>query len=281
MPVAIILLIAAALFPRAATADNNAYNIGELVPEILKVMTLNVGHARADGRSQLLQSDEQAVQHLWRIVDVMKREDPHVIAFQEIDRNSFWNGRFDHTEFLAENADYPHFFTGSHARGQMLDYGTALVAKSSLSEPLSVPFTRGFARPRKGFVLSAVDWPGREGLKVDVLSIHLDFLTPWKRRGEVRKLIDTMQDRDNPRILMGDLNTGYLDNERLIHRLEDTLDLYTWRPTDDAAVTFPKLKRRLDWVLVSPSLEIISHEVLPDQISDHRAVVAEIRYVGG
>ena len=74
-------------------------------PALLKVMTLNVAHARSDGPSQLFQSEDQAVLNLWKIVDVLKREEPHIAAFQEIDKNSFWNGRFNHTEFLAERAN--------------------------------------------------------------------------------------------------------------------------------------------------------------------------------
>ena len=38
---------------------------------IVKVMTLNIGHARADGASQLLQNEAQARSHLLRIVDVL------------------------------------------------------------------------------------------------------------------------------------------------------------------------------------------------------------------
>jgi endonuclease/exonuclease/phosphatase family metal-dependent hydrolase len=34
--------------------------------------------------------------------------------------------------------------------------------------------------------------------------------------------------------------------------------------------------RRLDWVLISDELEFLSHAVLPDAISDHQAIVADI-----
>ncbi len=145
----IVLILAAS----AASGDNLPGPEGAEA-EIIKVMTLNIGHARADGRSQIWQTVAQARNHLWRIVNVLKREKPHIAAFQEIDRNSFWNGRFDHTEFVARNADYPFFFSGSHASGDLVDYGTALVSRVSLQQQKSVSFPRPFARPRKGFVLS-------------------------------------------------------------------------------------------------------------------------------
>ena len=248
--------------------------------EVIKVMTLNIGHARADGRSQLWQTVTQARNHLWRIINVLKREKPHIAAFQEIDRNSFWNGRFDHTEFVARNADYPFFFTGSHASGDHLDYGTALVARVSLEQQTSVSFPRPFVRPRKGFVLSTFNWPGREEINVDLVSVHFDAFTDRKRKKEAHKLIKTLENRSNPRIVMGDLNTEYIDNAALIPMLEEKLGLYTWRPYD-SAVTFPRFQKRFDWVLVSPVIEIISQQVLSDPLSDHRAIIAELRLTGG
>ena len=64
-------------------------------PALLKVMTLNVAHARSDDPAQLVQSGDHATLNLWKIVNVL----------QEIDKKSFCNGRFNHTEFLAEQAN--------------------------------------------------------------------------------------------------------------------------------------------------------------------------------
>ena len=249
-------------------------------PEIMKVMTLNVGHARADGRNQFLQSSDQAKQHLWRIANVLKRENPHVAAFQEIDLNSFWNGSFDHTSYVAGLADYPHFFSGVHFRGGRLAYGTALVARQILRDQLNIRFGKPFARPGKGFVLSVTHWPGAPGLDLDLVSVHFDFLTRSKRLREAEKLIATLRGRDNPRIVMGDLNTDYGRDASLIRLLERELDLSTWQP-EARAVTFPRLGYRLDWILVSRHIKIVSHSVLPDSLSDHRAVLAELKLIEG
>ena len=67
---------------------------------------------------------------------------------------------------------------------------------------------------------------------------------------------------------MGDLNTDY-DDEPLIPLLEQRLKLSAWQP-DQESVTFPKLKKRLDWILVSDQLEIVNHEILEEPVSDHR-----------
>jgi endonuclease/exonuclease/phosphatase family metal-dependent hydrolase len=245
-------------------------------PELLKVMTLNVAHARADGANQLLQSTDEAKSNLWQIIDVLNREKPHVAAFQEIDSNSFWNGRFNHTAFLAEGANYPHHFSGSHIDGNRLQYGTAIVAQLALREPSSIKFKKPFARLGKGFVVSTARWPGSEDIDVDIVSVHFDFLTGNQRLKEAMKLIETIKGRINPRVIMGDLNSEYGADSQLIPLLEDSLGLSTWQPHVEV-VTFPKLQKRLDWVLVSRDIEIVTHEVLPDTLSDHRAIVAELR----
>ena len=59
-------------------------------------------------------------------------------------------------------------------------------------------------------------------------------------------------------------------------QLADGLGLIT-RRTEEPLVTFPMLGERLDWILVSPELEIIEQRVLPTAVSDHLAVVADVR----
>lgn len=245
--------------------------------DLLRVMTLNVAHARAEGHSQILQGVDQARLNLWRIANVVKREQPHVVAFQEIDRKSVWNGGFDHTQFVAERASYPHFYSGNHIEGDFLQYGTALVARLGLTDSASITFDRPFGRPGKGFVLSSATWPGTDGVEVDVVSVHFDFLTDARRREEAGRLIEILRQRDNPCIIMGDLNTDYADDGQVIQMLEEQLQLTTWQPGADTLVTFPRFNKRLDWVLVSGEIEIVSHQVLPDLLSDHRAVLAELR----
>jgi endonuclease/exonuclease/phosphatase family metal-dependent hydrolase len=241
----------------------------------VKLMTLNIGHGRAGRAPSSFRSKTRAKGNLHHVALMLRRESPDVVAFQEMDRGSIWSGNFDHGTFLAELAEYPHLYLGSHfALGRYLNYGTAIMARHNLQEPETVAFHRAFARPNKGFVISSIHWPDRPGLKIDVISVHLDFLTATRRRKEIERLIQFLTPRDVPRIVMGDFNTGY-GNPRLIPYLADRLGLHTWLPTEEY-VTFPALRRRLDWVLVSTEFRFIDHKVLNDPVSDHHAVMAEI-----
>ena len=60
-----------------------------------------------------------------------------------------------------------------------------------------------------------------------------------------------------------------------VRELAKALSLKVWKPEENV-VTYPSRGTRLDWILISKELQFRSHGVLPDELSDHRAVVAEI-----
>ena len=55
--------------------------------------------------------------------------------------------------------------------------------------------------------------------------------------------------------------------------------LRAFEPHAEGLETFHLLGKRLDWILISPELEFISYDVLPDVLSDHRAVMSEITWI--
>ena len=89
-------------------------------------------------------------------------------------------------------------------------------------------------------------------------------------------MIATLADRKRPLVIMGDFNTDWDDRDGALRMLSDALGLSAYAPSGQTIVTYPRLGRRLDWILISTSLEFIDFRVLQDGVSDHRAVVAEI-----
>ncbi len=258
------------------TLANPAYADTKVDASGVRLMTLNVAHARAMGASQLLQSTQKARDNLLGIAEIIMREKPDIVAFQEIDSNSFWNGRFHHGQFLADKTAFKNIFVGSHQLGAQLDYGTGLMTHYDLSDSQSIRFKKPFARPSKGFVLSTIQWPELDNVSVDIVSVHLDFLSHAGRHLEMETLTRVLANRDNLRIIMGDFNMEYEERHALIPKLSEELDLHTWRPYETELVTFKKMGTRLDWVLVSKDFKFISFKILDDAISDHQPVVAEL-----
>ena len=242
----------------------------------IRLMTLNVSHGRAQSLFQIYQSEDKARSNLIGIARIISREQPLIVAFQEIDRNSFWNGHFDHGQFIADQASYNHWFSGSHQLSRRLDYGTGLMSKIDLEGRTSISFDRPFARTRKGFVLSTIDWPEKPGVTVDLVSLHLDPVSRSERRRELNKMLEVLEQRDNLRIIMGDFNMEYEQHSALIADLLTALNLHTWKPYEQDLVTYPLFGKRLDWILVSREFEFLKHEVLDDPVSDHKPVLVEV-----
>ncbi|GMU63833.1 MAG: hypothetical protein AMXMBFR36_01070 [Acidobacteriota bacterium] len=250
----------------------------------LRLMTLNLAHARRQGRHQALLSESTLRGNLAAIAAVIRREGPDVIALQEADGPSAWSGGFDHVATLAELAGYPHAFRGEHnpfSLGRFdLSSGTALLARVPLDATRSMAFAESW-RDTKGFVAATLSGESIAAPPIDVVSIHLDFLAERVRRRQVERLVEHFRGHDRPLVLMGDFNCEWSERRRCLELLRRELKL---RPVEGAGhATFPSWRPlvRLDWILVSDELTFSGYETLPDQLSDHLGVVAEIRLRGG
>lgn len=249
-----------------------------------RLLTLNVAHGRGDGRNQALRKGRTIRSNLDRVAEVLKRERPDLAALQEADGPSIWSGRFDHVRRLAEEAGYPWTVRGEHARGPRIAYGSALLSMRPLEDPYSVTFRPSPPTSSKGFVVGSIGTPGVFPEGIDVASVHLDFSRKAVRRRQVREMIETLAPRGRPLVVMGDMNCEWGGKDRTIRDLAAGLSLRPYRPGAEGLATFdhfPSAGKRLDWILISKDLEFRSYRVLPDVLSDHQAVVAEIAPAGG
>ena len=244
----------------------------------LRLVTLNLAHGRKRGPHQALQARTRLEQNLREVAAALLHASPDIVALQEADGPSSWSGNFDHVATLAELIEHEHHFRGEHGLFEVgdlrLNYGTALLSQQQLVEPESHAFDRNW-RDTKGFVVARVAVPQWNDLEVDVVSVHLDFLAPNVRRQQIAHMAEVIGRRDRPTVLLGDLNTGDRATQKL---LLEKLGLRSCPIS--RTPTFPSIRplRRLDWVLVSEDLEFASeHIVLPHRVSDHLAVVADLK----
>jgi endonuclease/exonuclease/phosphatase family metal-dependent hydrolase len=239
-------------------------------------MSLNLAHGRRDGDHQALLSGDAIRANLDDVAAVVAREAPDLVALQEADGASFWSGRFDHVERVANMARLPYFVHGHHVRCPLLSYGTAIASRSKPIEPVSHTFSASPPTMSKGLVIASYDWPGSEGRQIDVVSVHLDFARAAVRQSQVRQMSGWLRDRGRPMIVLGDFNCDFDDEDGSLRTLADELRLEAFEPAAQQA-TFPATGERLDWILISPELEFVDYRLLPDVLSDHAAVVAEMR----
>ena len=247
----------------------------------LRVMTLNLAHGRRQGFHQLLEGRGEITANLEAVAAVLGREAVDVAGLQEADGPCFWSGGFDHVEFLAEGAKLAFSLRGEHVKGPGISYGTALLSRYPLTDPRSFTFPPAPPSFPKGFVKATLFLPARLRPRVDLVSVHLDFLRASVRARQAEVLVARLAPRKRPMILMGDFNCSWEEPGSAVRRIGEALGL---RPPPAEAEgrappTFPATGKRIDWILVSPEFEIESFRVLPEALSDHRAALVDLRYV--
>lgn len=228
----------------------------------LKVVTYNIHHGEGtDGRLDLL-----------RIAALIRREDPDVVALQELDIKTTRVGGADQLAELAQA-------TGLHGEfGKAIayaggDYGVGILSRWPLTivENRSLPSSP--EREARTALVVRVATP--TGL-VRIVSTHLDHKSVEDRTRQASVVASLAG--PEPTLVAGDLNdlasspalapiaAAFLDAGR-------ALDLPTY-PSD-------KPNQRIDYILAHPkdSWKVIEFRVLDESVaSDHRPVVAVLAY---
>jgi endonuclease/exonuclease/phosphatase family metal-dependent hydrolase len=243
----------------------------------LKVMTLNLAHGRGTRALQEFVSDKKTRENLDEVAELLQRERPDIAAFQEADIKSRRSGNFNHVNYITERAGYLQAVHGEHAKGFGFNHGTALISGLQMSEPLSIAFEPKLPSPDKGFVVCTVEFGGT---KVDIVSVHLDVASDKVRREQSEVMVNILSRRDNPLVVMGDFNCQLQDSKQLYQILNEGLLLSAYEFDSEELDTFGLLDKRIDWILISDKLEFYSYSVLEAKLSDHLAVIAEIKLTG-
>ncbi|MGH9041580.1 MAG: endonuclease/exonuclease/phosphatase family protein [Acidimicrobiia bacterium] len=217
----------------------------------LRIVTFNVKHGSlADGRidSRLLARTCAGL-------------GADVLALQEVDRRAIRSRLADQVRLVARATGLSAAFGEAARRGLLRRYGNVLLTRGPLSdiEVASLP------SPRDGEHRVAV-LAAAAGLSV--AATHLSFREA-EGPAQLDALVELLDRRPLPRVLLGDLNLGP-------EVVEPVLAAAGYRIAATGS-TFPARspRSRIDYVAVA-GLEIVSAEALEMPISDHRAVVAEV-----
>lgn len=243
---------------------------------VIRVLTLNLAHGRARAwmQSSLRKADWYRG-NLDVVARMLAREKPDVVALQEAELGSRWAGMFDHVAYLAERAELdvvaatPFVLVDDRFR-----YGTAVLARAESIEHGGAAFA-SHGRWPKGYTWARL----RIGtFEVTVASVHLDHASEAVRRRQAVELADTLAREPAPYVVLGDFNSTGRSPLSPVHEVERRLGLRAFAPSGRMPSTYPALGRRLDWILVSPSLAFVGcHVLVDDRLSDHRAVIADLR----
>ena len=235
----------------------------------IMVSTLNIGHGRGSGTHQITQSKDDIVKNLEFVGAEIVSRRPDVLALQEADVEAWWSGNVRQSSYVATLLSMPHVLEGEHSRRKRLNYGTSLISQVEMVEIYSQSTPSTFPLPSKGFVIAKVEV---EEQSYVVVSIHLDPIKASIRDTQIDTLVEELSTFDVPRIVMGDFNIQWgAELDAYCSKLE----VRPYDPLNNHA-TFPKLNRRLDWILVSEELEFVEYQTHDVALSDHKLLSATV-----
>jgi endonuclease/exonuclease/phosphatase family metal-dependent hydrolase len=161
----------------------------------------------------------------------------------------------------------PHLAGRAGAAGGDGDWCLALLSRKPIRSTRVVDLPQLFPDPSSRVLLHAeIDVDGTNLTVVATHFSHLEFGAPLHRKALRRGLPPT----DRPAVLVGDMNMwGW------------TIDAMTpsgWRRVVRGKTwPAPRPRHQIDHLLVTPSVEVVRSEVLPDQGSDHLPIRARLR----
>ena len=244
------------------------------------VATLNIAHGRGRALNQMLIGKQQIRRNLDAVGRLLARQGADVVALQELDVDSLWAGSFDHAARLMESTGLNCAVLGMHAETWLYRFGTALLSEVQLTDPRVSSFQPTPPTTTKGFVSATLQWRQGAAIRpVRVVSVHLDFSRKGARRRQLADIIEAINRSPIPIILMGDFNEQWRPDDSVVRRLTEEAGMIAYQPQSDDLASYKT--SRLDWILISKELEFVTYRTLQDQVSDHRLVVAELRWSRG
>jgi len=205
------------------------------------------------------------------LVDACRTLDADILALQEVDRRRVRSRFRRQSRLVARRTGGREAFGRTRRRDLIGSYGNALIVRGDLSEVelWSLPVAPG--HESRGAILATVDIGG---VQCSVAATHLqnrrEEWTVHEAPEQLRAVLAALKTRPAPRLLMGDMNL----RERVAGPI--IADAGFTAVEHEATWPAPAPEISIDWIAVD-GLEIVDAEVVHLAVSDHRAVVAELR----
>ncbi|MCC9138593.1 endonuclease/exonuclease/phosphatase family protein [Pontibacter silvestris] len=235
----------------------------------LKVMSYNVHHCNPPSKEGYIDIDA--------IAKVIERQEPDIVALQEIDVHTQRSGANNQAEEIAYRLDMNYYF-GKAIDYEGGEYGVAILSKYPLSETVvnRLPTkTETNGEPR---ILATAKITLPDGSAIRFGSTHLDAQKePGNRKLQMEEIVKITSSEKLPFVIAGDFNSTPESNEIQL------LDKYFTRTCQTCAPTIPVVNpsKTIDFIAFTPTAEfsVTSNEVIMEPYaSDHLPVVAVLKY---
>jgi endonuclease/exonuclease/phosphatase family metal-dependent hydrolase len=250
-PAILLALLAVALQPAVAPQTGG--------PRSLAVMTYNMH--QGFGMDNKLDLEE--------IAATIRLGDPDIIGLQEADAGRVPSLSVDEVLWLSRRLNMYSSYGPSWGN----TYGVAVLSKYPVIGQQRHPLTS--ALQQRSCLETAIDLGERT---ITFFSVHLG-LESQERQRQLDELLALTADAPAPKILVGDFNANP-DSDEIARVLGQFHSAYALAGSD-SGYTSPadSPMETIDYVFVSPDIQVDSAEVIPSLASDHLPVVARVRVV--
>jgi endonuclease/exonuclease/phosphatase family metal-dependent hydrolase len=234
----------------------------------IRVMSYNVRHC-SPPVTGLIDIDGTAA--------AIKKQNPDIVALQEIDVNTGRDGKIDEAAELGKKTGMEVYFGKAidHDGGE---YGVAILSKYPITNAVvhKLPTLESTKGEHRVLLTAEIHLPG--GKSIVFGSTHLDAQGPPTNRDlQIQEIINITKTIKLPFILAGDLNAQPGTN------VINQLDQHFTRSCQTCGFTIPadKPNKTIDYISFTPAADfkVISHEVIVEpKVSDHAPILAVLKY---
>lgn len=231
--------------------------------EPIRVMTYNL-HNGADPKGHL---------GLEAIAQIIEREDPDVVGLQEVSRGWVVNGSVDMLTWLSQRLGMvPVFGPATDAQ-----WGNAVLTRLPVETYENIPLPTEDLLLKRAFMALSLDRGAEQPLTLINTHYHHKSDGSAIREEQSVAILDYWNGTPNT-IIMGDLNAEHGDQEIDLYgeaEFGDVLDLTGVVPGYTNPVPDPF--RRIDYIFITPDLEVVDAVIPADEASDHLPIAVTVK----
>jgi endonuclease/exonuclease/phosphatase family metal-dependent hydrolase len=236
----------------------------------LRVLCYNIHHANPPSKPNVID--------MAAIANVIKREQPHLVALQEVDVHTQRSGKSVHqAEELARMTGMTAYFAKA-INYEGGEYGIAILSNLPMEEMKNIPIPTASGTDGEPRTLATAVITLPEGNKIVFANTHMDAQRQDTNRFlQINKIVEVLQQEKYPVIIAGDFNA--VPGTRIIN----ILDNYFMRTCiTGCGFTVSQINpiRTIDFIAFRKpnQFKVIEHRVIDEKYaSDHLPVLAVVR----
>ncbi|WP_255478794.1 endonuclease/exonuclease/phosphatase family protein [Rufibacter sp. XAAS-G3-1] len=238
-------------------------------PEQLRVLCYNIHYANPP-------SKDKTFIDLDAIANVIKKENPDVVALQEVDVNTNRSGKVHEAQVLAEKTGMKAYYFGKAIDHDGGDYGVAILSKYDLLETHTYPLPDDRSTKPEPRVLATARMRTPGGFEFMFAVTHLEVRREENRLMQMAEISRIVNATSLPVIIAGDFNAKP-DSETI-----KRLDTLFQRTCDPCEPTIPVINpnRTIDYIAFRPTdrFKVLEHKVIQETYaSDHLPIFAVLQ----